>query len=272
MEREEVQAVIFDWAGTTVDYGCFAPVHAFVETFRRRGIEITAEEAREPMGLAKIDHIQSILGMRRIKDVWNAAFGNEPNEKDAQALYRDFEATIFKVLKYHAKPIPGVVELVSQLRKQGIKIGSTTGYTREMIAVVAEEAEKWAYKPDSIVTSVEVPSGRPAPWMCLQTAINLQVYPLSKMVKVGDTVSDIEEGISAGMWTVGVLKGGSEIGLSEQEITNADPYQLQAKMRRAENRFLMAGADFVIDEIGDLLEIIDRINHRLIERKDSFIG
>ncbi|MFJ7755261.1 phosphonoacetaldehyde hydrolase [Peribacillus muralis] len=272
MYRGEVQAVIFDWAGTTVDYGCFAPVQAFVETFRIRGIDITIEEAREPMGLAKLEHIRIILGMNRIHNLWNAAFGKEPDEKDVHALYRDFEGMLFKVLKNHAKPVPGAVELVSRLRRQGIKIGSTTGYTREMIDVVAAEAKKWGYKPDSIVTSAEVPSGRPAPWMCLQTAMNLQVYPLSKMVKVGDTVSDIEEGIFAGMWTVGVLKGSSEIGLSEQETKEMDPYQLQARMKRAENRFLNAGADFVIDEIGDLWEIIDRINHRLVERKDFFIG
>ncbi|MFS0670728.1 phosphonoacetaldehyde hydrolase [Peribacillus frigoritolerans] len=271
-ECKEVQAVIFDWAGTTVDYGCFAPVQAFVEIFRIRGIDITIKEAREPMGLLKMDHIMELLKMKRISNLWSAKFGKEPDERDLNSLYKDFEALLFKVLKDNAKPIPGVIELVSRLRQQGIKIGSTTGYTREMIDVVKEEAEKWGYQPDSIVASTEVPSGRPAPWMCFKTAMNLQVYPLSKIVKVGDTISDIKEGIYAGMWTVAVLKGGSEIGLSEAEISEMDPYDLQKRMKHAENRFLNAGADFVIDEIGDLLEIIDRINYRLTEKKDIFIG
>ncbi|WP_375088584.1 phosphonoacetaldehyde hydrolase [Peribacillus sp. RS7] len=268
---KEVQAVIFDWAGTTVDYGCFAPVQAFVEIFRIRGIDITIEEAREPMGLLKMDHIRELLKMNRISKLWISKNGKEPDEIELRSLYKDFEALLFKVLKENAKPIPGVIELVSRLRQQGIKIGSTTGYTREMINVVKEEAEKWGYHPDSIVASNEVPAGRPAPWMCFQTAMNLQVYPLSKIVKVGDTISDIKEGISAGMWTVAVLKGGSEIGLSETEINDMDPYDLQKRMKHAENRFLNAGADFVIDEIGDLLEIIDRINYRLTEKKDRFI-
>ncbi|PHD71459.1 phosphonoacetaldehyde hydrolase [Bacillus sp. AFS043905] len=271
-ECKEVQAVIFDWAGTTVDYGCFAPVQAFVEIFRIRGIDITVKEAREPMGLLKMDHIMELLKMKRISNLWSAKFGKEPDERDLNSLYKDFEALLFKVLKDNAKPIPGVIELVSRLRQQGIKIGSTTGYTREMIDVVKEEAEKWGYQPDSIVASTEVPTGRPAPWMCFMTAMNLQVYPLSKIVKVGDTISDIKEGIYAGMWTVAVLKGGSEIGLSEAEISEMDPYDLQKRMKHAENRFLNAGADFVIDEIGDLLEIIDRINYRLTEKKDIFIG
>ncbi|WP_350302339.1 phosphonoacetaldehyde hydrolase [Peribacillus frigoritolerans] len=271
-ECKEVQAVIFDWAGTMVDYGCFAPVQAFGETFRIRGIDITIREAREPMGLLKMDHIMELLKMKRISNLWSAKFGKEPDERDLKSLYKDFEALLFKVLKENAKPIPGVIDLVSRLRQQGIKIGSTTGYTREMIDVVKEEAEKWGYQPDSIVASNEVPTGRPAPWMCFKTAMNLQVYPLSKIVKVGDTISDIKEGISAGMWTVAVLKGGSEIGLSEAEINAMDPYDLQKRMKHAENRFWNAGADFVIDEIGDLLEIIDRINYRLTEKKDIFIG
>lgn len=268
----KVQAVIFDWAGTTVDYGCFAPVQVFVEVFSIRGIDITIEEARKPMGLLKIDHIRELLKMTRISNLWVTAFGKEPNEKDVNALYRDFEDLLFKVLQNYAKPVPGLIELVSSLRQQGIKIGSTTGYTREMIDVVAGEAKKWGYQPDSIVASSEVPTGRPAPWMCFQTAINLQVYPLSKIVKVGDTISDIKEGIHAGMWTVGVLKGGSEIGLSEQEINEMDPYELKKRMKNAENRFLNAGADFVIDEIGDLLEIIDRINYRVTEKRNFYRG
>ncbi|MFF2455557.1 phosphonoacetaldehyde hydrolase [Peribacillus simplex] len=271
-ECKVVQAVIFDWAGTTVDYGCFAPVQAFVEIFRIRGIDITIKEAREPMGLLKMDHIMELLKMKRISNLWIAKFGKEPDERDLKSLYRDFEDLLFKVLKENAKPIPGVIELISRLRQQGIKIGSTTGYTREMIDVVKQEAEKWGYQPDSIVASNEVPAGRPAPWMCFKTAMNLEVYPLSKIVKVGDTISDIKEGISAGMWTVAVLKGGSEIGLSEAEINEMDPYERQKRMKHAENRFWNAGADFVIDEIGDLLEIIDRINYRLTEKKDIFIG
>ncbi|MGE7768589.1 phosphonoacetaldehyde hydrolase [Peribacillus sp. NPDC096540] len=270
--KGKVQAVIFDWAGTTVDYGCFAPVQGIVEVFKIRGIDITIEEARKQMGLLKIDHIRELLKMTRISKLWVDAFGREPSEEAVNELYRDFEDLLFKVLQNYSKPVQGLIELVSSLRQQGIKIGSTTGYTREMIDVVAGEAKKWGYQPDSIVASSEVPTGRPAPWMCFQTAINLQVYPLSKIVKVGDTISDIKEGIHAGMWTVGVLKGGSEIGLSEQEINEMDPYELKKRMKNAENRFLNAGADFVIDEIGDLLEIIDRINYRLTEKKETFIG
>lgn len=261
-----VQAVIFDWAGTTVDYGCFAPVQVFLEIFRKRGIEITIEEAREPMGLLKIDHIRELLKMKRISNLWISSFGATSDEEDVKAIYSDFEQILFNVLKNYAKPVPGLVELVSKLRQNGIKIGSTTGYTREMIDVVALEAKKWGYEPDSIVASTEVPAGRPAPWMCFQTAINLQVFPLCQIVKVGDTISDIKEGVNAGIWTVGVLKGGSELGLSEQEVRDMNSFELQERMYQAKNRFLNAGADYVIDEVVDLLEILNRINNKLTEK------
>lgn len=64
------KAVIFDWAGTTVDYGCFAPVQAFVEVFCHFGIEPTMEEVRKPMGMLKRDHIRTMLQMKRIFGLW----------------------------------------------------------------------------------------------------------------------------------------------------------------------------------------------------------
>ena len=58
--ENKIEAVIFDWAGTTVDYGCFAPVEVFLEVYKNRGVNITLEEAREPMGMLKIDHIRAL--------------------------------------------------------------------------------------------------------------------------------------------------------------------------------------------------------------------
>ena len=61
--RGELKAVILDWAGTTVDFGCFAPAGVFVEVFKRKGVEITMDEARGPMGLHKKDHIRTVAKM-----------------------------------------------------------------------------------------------------------------------------------------------------------------------------------------------------------------
>ena len=64
------QLVIFDWAGTTVDYGCFAPVNAFALAFQKFGVTPTVEEIRAPMGMLKRDHIRTMLRMERIARAW----------------------------------------------------------------------------------------------------------------------------------------------------------------------------------------------------------
>ncbi|MET3288662.1 phosphonoacetaldehyde hydrolase [Brevibacillus fluminis] len=260
-----IKAVIFDWAGTTVDYGCFAPLDVFIEVFRKRGIEVLHEEARAPMGLLKWDHIDTMLKMERIANLWKEKYGRTPTEKDVDMLYADFEPMLFSILKNYCTPIPGVLELVERLRRDGIKIGSTTGYTKEMMAVVAPEAKKRGYAPDSMVTPTEMPQGRPYPWMCYQNAINLGVYPMKHVIKVGDTLSDIKEGVSAGAWSVGILKGSSELGMNEQEVAVCDPDELADRMEAVAKKFKAAGADYIIDTIGDLDKVIPKINLRLAQ-------
>lgn len=262
-QSPRIEAIIFDWAGTVVDYGCFAPLDVFKEIFRKRGIEVTDEEARAPMGLLKWDHIQEMCSMDRIAQLWKEKFGKLPDTKDIDELYADFEPMLFSILPNYCTPVPGALDLVDRLRRQGIKIGSTTGYTAEMMEVVTREAKKKGYAPDCLVTPSEMPAGRPLPWMCYQNAMNLGVYPMKHFIKVGDTISDIKEGRNAGAWTVGVIKGGSELGLKEDEVRALDPDVLAEKMELVAERFKKAGAHYVIDSIGELDQLIPKINMRL---------
>jgi len=64
----KIETVIFDWAGTAVDFGCFAPVNVFLTIFEDAGVSVTLEEARKPMGMLKIDHIRTMLEMPRIQE------------------------------------------------------------------------------------------------------------------------------------------------------------------------------------------------------------
>ncbi|MED4781598.1 phosphonoacetaldehyde hydrolase [Brevibacillus choshinensis] len=258
-----IKAVVFDWAGTMVDYGCFAPLAVFLQVFEKRGIELTAEEAREPMGMLKRDHIQALCKMERVATLWQEKYGRTPDENDVDELYADFEPMLMETLHEYATPVPGAVELANRLRTQGIKLGSTTGYTRKMMDVVTVSAKEQGYAPDVLVTPSEVPAGRPYPWMCYQNAMLLDCYPMGDMVKVGDTMSDMKEGRNAGMWTVGVLKGGSELGLSQEEVQQLPAEVLEEKLARATDRLLEAGAHYVIDEIGGLDEVLAKINERM---------
>ena len=144
-----------------------------------------------------------------------------------------------------------------------MKIGSTTGYTGEMMALLQEEASKRGYVPDSTVCATQVPAGRPHPWMCLQNAMNLQIYPMEAFVKVGDTLPDIEEGLNAGMWTIGLAETGNEMGLTEAQIDELDPEIRKAKLARACRRMRQAGAHYVVNGISDVSPVLDEINVRL---------
>jgi phosphonoacetaldehyde hydrolase len=53
--------VIFDWAGTMVDFGCRAPIAALLEAFARHGVTLDEATAREDMGKAKADHLWALL-------------------------------------------------------------------------------------------------------------------------------------------------------------------------------------------------------------------
>ncbi len=159
----KIEAVIFDWAGTTVDYGCFAPLEVFMKIFQKRGVEITAAEARKPMGLLKIDHVRALTEMPRIADEWKRVFGQLPTEADIHEMYEEFEEILFSILPSYATPIDEVKEVIASLRERGIKIGSTTGYTREMMEIVEKEAALQGYKPDFLVTPDDVPTRPPIP-------------------------------------------------------------------------------------------------------------
>ncbi len=257
--REKIDCVIFDWAGTTVDYGCFAPVNAFYQTFLKHRMELTLEEIRKPMGLLKFDHVRALLGEDRISQLFENVNGRAWTEADVQAIYNDFEPTLMETLSAYTQVIPGVLEVCDYLRKKDIKIGSTTGYTRDMMAVVASEARAQGYYPDTLVTPDDVRKGRPYPYMILKNMDNLDVYLPESVIKVGDTISDIKEGLSAGCISVGVVEGSSQLGLSQAEFSSLTLDQQERLKAKVVSEYQSAGAHYTIQRITDLPELIETI-------------
>ena len=261
--RGPVRGIILDWAGTTMDYGCYAPAVVFIEVYKRHGVEITIEEAREPMGAHKKVHIRKISQIPAVAKRWQEAHSRPCTEDDVEAMFQEFVPLQINCLADYADLIPGTLEALEKFRKRGLKIGSTTGYTGEMMALLLAEAKKRGYLPDSTVCATDVPAGRPEPWMCLKNAENLRIYPMEAIVKIGDTLPDIEEGLNAGMWTVGLAKTGNEVGLNEEELESLAPEELDRRLTRARTRMAQAGAHYVVDGIWDCDPLIDDINTRL---------
>ena len=261
---KKISCVIMDWAGTAVDFGCFAPLNAFLKVFsEEKGIDITYRQAREPMGLLKIDHIKAILNMPEVNDKFRARYGRDWNMDDVNEMYQSFEKHLFASLKNFTTPIPGVLDTIRLLREDGLKIGSTTGYTQAMMDVVRPGAAAKGYVVDNLVTPDDVPAGRPAPYMIFENMIKLGVPCLDTVVKVGDTIADIKEGVNAKVWSVGVILGSNEMGLTEEETDNLTADELEDRMVEVRNRMLEAGASYVIRNIEELPALIQTINLKM---------
>jgi len=265
--RGPLKAVILDWAGTTVDYGSFAPTAVFLRLFESRNVKITPEDARSGMGLMKKDHLRTILARPQVAEAWIAAHGNAASEADIDDLFNNFVPLQISVLKEFAEPIPGFLDVVKELRERNMKIGTTTGYLRSMMEILAPKAKENGYEPDCIVCPDEVPAGRPYPWMCYENAIRLGVYPMQAIVKVGDTLPDIEEGLNAGMWTVGLALTGNLLGLNELEVNALSPEETDMARERIGAQLYQAGAHYVIDGIWDLPDVLDDVEFRLAQGK-----
>ncbi len=258
----ELKAVVFDWAGTMVDFGSCAPMGVFVEAFRRFNVAIDIAEARGPMGLPKRAHIKTLLEVPRIAAAWEARHGHAPGEADIDALYDVFLPLNEAVAADYADLIPGVLETVEMLRARGLKIGSTTGYTRSIMAHVTPKAAAQGYAPDNLVCAGDLADGRPSPLMMYRTFADLGVWPPNRVVKVDDTAPGILEARHAGCWTVGLAASGNGVGLSLSEW-QALPYAEQRRRAGlAAAPLWQAGADFVIDTVADLIPVVDEIERR----------
>jgi len=261
--RGPIEAVLLDWAGTTMDFGCMAPAVVFVEVFERRKVPITIDEARAPMGAHKKVHIQRISELDSVHRRWQEVHGRPPGEADVDAMFAEFVPLQLACLSEYSTLIPGALDVVAELRRRGAKIGSTTGYLTEMMKINREDAKRQGYEPDSTVCASDVPAGRPYPYMCLQNAINLKVTTVQSCVKVDDTVPGVEEGLNAGMWTVGLAVSGNEVGLPLQAWHALPEDQKALKRSRAYGRMQQCGAHYVIDTIADLMPCIDDIQARI---------
>ncbi len=249
-----ITAVIFDWAGTTVDHGSLAPVRTLQRLFEARGVPLSEEEARRDMGLPKKEHIRALLRLK---------MQAEPIEATIEDWYAAFIPMQMECLAAYSTVIPGVVDICAKLRARGIRIGSTTGYTRPMLDLLLERAAEQGYIPDSALCPEDAGGGRPAPWMCYLSAIRLRAYPLNTMIKVGDTESDIQEGRNAGMWTVGVIRTGNMIGLTASDFGALAVSEQNMRLEAAGRKLLDTGAHYVIQSAGDLEAVLEPIEQRI---------
>ncbi len=261
MNKKKIEMVVFDWAGTLVDYGSQAPVAVFARTFAQKGIILTMEEINKPMGMEKKCHIRELLNMERVGKAWHERFQRDWNENDVDELYECFEADLYQVVLDYTEPIDGVTDTLVKLKEQGIKIGSTTGYTSEMMKRVVVKAAELGIAPEAVLTpDLAGGASRPAPFMLFQCMQELNVHAVDAVVKVGDTQMDILEGKNAGAHTVGLLVGSNVMGLSKAEYDALSPDAVESAMAAARKKYEAVGADFIIRDMTELPAVLAELN------------
>lgn len=259
----QVQAVVFDWAGTIVDFGSRAPMGAFVQLFADFGIDISIAQARGPMGLAKWDHIAALCALPEVAAQWQRRYGRPAATSDIDQLHEVFTPMNARVVGDFADFIPGALDTVAALRARGVRIGSTTGYNRPIMDVLQPIAARAGYAPDNLVCAGDLAAGRPSPLMMYRCLAELGVWPAHTVVKVDDTGVGLAEGLNAGTWAVGVAISGNACGLSLAEWQALVPGEQAALRQQAGAQLKRAGAHYVIDSVAELLPVLADIDERL---------
>jgi phosphonoacetaldehyde hydrolase len=256
--KNRFDLVIFDWAGTMVDFGCQAPVIALIEAFAAEGVVIDEAAARRDMGVAKIDHVRSLLRVSSIAAAWTARHGGPPDDRAVAALLARLEPLMREQAARASTLIPGARECFDRLRADGLRVASSTGYTRSMMQGVLPRAAEQGYVPEHLVCSGETPVGRPSPLMIYKACAELGVWPLSRVVKVDDAEAGIAEGKAAGAFTVGVASG-NLIGLSLAAFQALPALEREQRSAAARTALLAAGADLAIGSVADLYTALEGV-------------
>ena len=262
----KIKGVVLDWSGTTVDAYVIAPAMAFVEVFRKHGVEVTMQEARKPMGLRKDLHLEALADLPAVSERWAEVHGHYPEKAEINAMFEDFVPLQVGILPRHAALLPGIAELADRLRAEhNLRIGVSTGFTRPMVDLLLKYAAEQGFLPDCAVAGDEVENGvRPKPFMVYRNMDLMDVHPIQAVVKVDDTGSGVSEGIEAGCWTVGIAGYSNYLNinsLSEADAISAEDFADRLALARTE--LWKAGAHYVIDEPLELLTAIKDINNRL---------
>ena len=255
---KSIQAVVFDWAGTMIDFGCFAPTIAFVDVFAEFGIDVTLDDARGPMGLPKRDHISTMLTLTSVRQKWIQTFGREPGWRDVDALYQRFIPLNEQVVAQHSELIPGAIETLSFLKSNDVQIGSTTGYTRSIMQHVLPLVAEQGYIPENCVCSDEVDKGRPGPEAMYKCMQDLGINSHPAFSKSTTQHRDCGE---CGRRCLGWLAlSGNHVGLTLKELSRLTTQDVAALRQSATEMLLAAGADYVVDSVADLPALMVQSN------------
>jgi phosphonoacetaldehyde hydrolase len=260
---QKIKAVILDWAGTVVDHGSSAPMGAFVKAFAHFGVTISIADARGPMGMAKRDHIRMVGTAPAVAAAWRANHGRDFDDAAIDAIFEVFEPMNVAAVEAHSALIPGAHDALQWCKARGIRVGSTTGYTRPIMERLMPLAAAQGFVPEVTICAGDLAAGRPAPLQIWSALAQMGIWPASSVIKLDDTAPGIGEARAAGCWAAGAALTGNNPGLTAEELARLPPDQRSDLRRAASEPLLRAGAHLVIDSIVELPWLVEHIEARL---------
>ena len=265
----KIKSVIFDLGGTLVDPFVISPTISFIQSFKQYGFKITPQESREPMGIRKDLHIESILNNYDVKKRWMEEFKREPNKEDYDEIYNNYKYLQHLILPDYCSMINETEETISILRKDyQLKLGITTGFERTMVDIILDKNKK--LKVDSVVAGddlIDELGSRPSPFMIWKNLFNMKIPHIHSVVKVDNTISGIEEGLNAGCWTIGVANYSNYMNINSiDEYNKLLPDELDDRRKEAKRILIFGGAHYVIDDLSFLPQTIDKINDKMLNQ------
>ena len=254
--NNKLEAVIFDLSGTIIDFGSLATILAMKKAFLKKGMNIDKDIIKLNMGIKKVDHIKKILKYSKIKKKWAKINKNNISRDDVRHISYYFDKYLRIEAKKKLNLIPNVKRIFNILKRHNIKIGATTGYSRNIVKIIKPFLKKNKILPTQIVTVDDVKKGRPHPDMCLRNFSKLKVNNPKACLKIDDSLSGIQEGNNAKMKTAGLIFTGIQLGLTYKKFKSKTIKQKRIIRKKITKVFKSGNADFILDDLYHLEKII----------------
>lgn len=259
----QIEAVVFDWTGTIADFGGSAVVQTVVESFADLGIALSAQSVYDvPAEGDSRDYLAAVAELPEVAQAFEEKHGRAVSDDDLAQLCRLFDEKCGEKLSEKTELLPYVVQTAESLAEEGIKIIVGGDYSRAATDMLLAAAQEKGLTPDIFVCPEDVENfARPYPYMIFRAMQQLRISEVAAVIKVGDTRADIEEGIAAGVWTVAVLEGSAELGMSAADYAALDDDEKENLKETLSDNFWAYGADFVINDMSELFEVIHAIEN-----------
>jgi phosphonatase-like hydrolase len=209
---QSFKLAVFDIAGTTVRDKDFVAV-SFIDAFKKFNVDLSVSEINPLMGFKKTEAIAFVLKDKAI----------DLSDELISAIHDDFidRMVSFYSTSEHVEPLPYVHEIFTFLRQYGVQIAINSGFPKVIVDVIID---KMGWKANRLIdfsiASDEVPKGRPHPDMIHELMKISGIHDSKQVIKVGDTMVDIQEGRMA---DCGLVVGVTTGAYSRAELSTYSP-------------------------------------------------